>query len=296
VHRIRGVVLNVRGDPEPKAKVTLGKDSSSLILRQDTKDDGTFEFESVADDEWGLYSKVDKDGMKQWAAQRVQVKGHDLENVELRLAPSFALQGKIVMEVPEGAPAPQPPTGMLMFYGGYLSNPVIVTGALGDDLFDLKPDAKGGFTIQNLLPGRYRVIPDPPPAPYYLDSIRLGNRDALEAGVQVLSGTQPLTITYKRNGGTVRGTVESCGAGRVLLIPQDPALRRDGFIQRAACDQNGRFAIPAVRPGDYFGLALPLTAAGAPPPEPDQSLLNQSTRITVRANESSSAEIRLLRQ
>lgn len=225
------------------------------------------------------------------------MKGHDFEHVELRLAPSFALPGKIVMEVPEGAPAPQPPAGMLMFYGGFTSNPVIVTGALGDDLFDFKPDAKGDFTIPNLFPGRYRVLPDSPPAPYYLDSIRLGDRDALEAGVQILSGTQPLTVTYKRNGGTVRGTVESCGGGRVLLIPQDPALRRDGFIQRTACDPNGRFTIAAVRPGDYYGVVLPSDApAGAPPPEFDQSLLNQCTRITVRANESSSADLRLLKQ
>lgn len=70
VHRVRGVVLNVRGDPEPTAKVTLGKDSTSLILRQDTRDDGTFEFESVADDDWGLFTKLDKDGVKLWAAER----------------------------------------------------------------------------------------------------------------------------------------------------------------------------------------------------------------------------------
>ena len=90
----------------------------------------------------------------------------------------------------------------------------------GGDLFEPKPDAKGDFTIPDLFAGRYRVIADLPPAPYYLDSIRLGDRDALEAGVQILSGAQPLTVTYKRNGGTVRGTVEDCAGGQVLLIPQ----------------------------------------------------------------------------
>jgi hypothetical protein len=40
------------------------------------------------------------------------------------------------------------------------------------------------------------------------------------------------------------------------LIPQDPALRRDGFVRLTSCGQNGRFEITAVRPGEYYGLAI----------------------------------------
>jgi hypothetical protein len=82
------------------------------------------------------------------------------------------------------------------------------------------------------------------------------------ANVEIVPGDLPLTITYKQNGGTVRGTVQGCAslegraAGQVMSIPQDPALHRDGFILRTTFDQNGRFEILAVRPGAYYGLAV----------------------------------------
>lgn len=289
VHRIRGTVLNVRGDPVPKVTVTLHK-GFGPSLDQRTRDDGTFEFGPVADDEWRLSTAADKDGVKLWAAQSVRIKGHDLENIELRLTPPFSIHGMIVMEVPEGVLAPKPPMVMLAVNAGgarLATTPSILRG---------NPDANGGFTIQNVYPGPYQVIlPEPPPQPYYLDSIRLGDHDALESDVPILSGALPLTVTYKPGGGTVRGNIEAGGAGHILLIPQDSARRRIGFMRETACVQNGRFEILAVRPGEYYGVAI---AADSPTPWYaamwDDSLLNHAIRVTVRANESTSAEFRLI--
>ena len=46
VHRIRGIVLDIRGDPVPKTPVSLAK-GFGPIIQQETKSDGTFEFTSV---------------------------------------------------------------------------------------------------------------------------------------------------------------------------------------------------------------------------------------------------------
>jgi hypothetical protein len=303
VHRIRGVVLDLHGDPVPKLSVTLGTGGAlgPPSLHRDTKaDDGTFEFASAADGDWNLSAVVNKDGVKLWAHQKVQVKGRDLENIGLRLTPPFSIQGKIIMEVPEGMPAPKPPS-VILDYSDTLAafaDRINVGGVFN-------PDEKGDFTAMNLYPGPYGILPGflaPTTASYYLDSIRLGERDALESGVQIESGALPITVTYKLNGGTVRGEVEACGAGEILLIPQDPALRRNGFIHQTSCAQNGRFEIPAVRPGEYYGFAL---AADAPAgvrrklhglrPELDQNLINQSIRISVRSNESTLADLRLIK-
>src|SRR5260370_5001669 len=48
VHRIRGVVLTVSGNPVPKATVTLGKGTGSPALIRKTRGDGTFDFEEGA--------------------------------------------------------------------------------------------------------------------------------------------------------------------------------------------------------------------------------------------------------
>jgi hypothetical protein len=303
VHRIRGVVLDLHGDPVPKLSVTLGAGGAlgPPPLHPDPHaDDGTFEFATVADGDWNLSTVTYKDGVRLWAHQKVQVKGRDLENIELRLTPPFSIQGKVVMEVPEGMPAPKPPSVMVDYSDilAALADRINVGGVFN-------PDGKGGFTATNLYPGSYEIQPgflSPTTGPYYLDSIRLGERDALES-VQIESGALPITITYKLNGGTVRGSVEACGAGEVLLIPQDPALGRDGFIHQTSCTQNGRFEIPAVRPGEYYAFALAVDApAGVRRklhgfhPELDQNLINQSVRITVLANEATLADLRLIKQ
>jgi hypothetical protein len=299
VRRIRGVVLDVSGNPVPKVSVTVdGRARPSL--HQDSKSDGTFDFPSVVDRECRLSTTADKDGVKLRAVQWVQAKG-DLENAELRLASPFSIQGRIVMEVPEGAPAPKPP-GITVRSADMFSG--FDSALPGIGFFDGNADGKGGFTIGNLYPGSYQILPAPPPAPYYLDSIRFGARDAAGSNVEILPGDLPLTVTYRLNGGTVRGTVEGCAAGQVVLIPQDPAFRRDGFIRRTSCGQNGRFEITAVRPGEYYGLAVAAPAGprlsdySAGPPlgvELNQNLINQSARITVRLNEATLADLHLIK-
>ena len=293
-HRIRGAVLDVKGNPVPKTTVTLAKGAGSPALIRNTRDDGTFEFEAVAGGEWRISANVDPGGPKLWAAQWVQLKAHDLENLELRPAAPFAIQGKIVMEVPEGAPAPKPPPVMLAFNAGA---PGLADKPAGTFLTGV-PDAKGDFQLQDVYPGRYQILPGLPPPQYYLDSIRIGGHDALESDVEILSGAQPLTVAYKLGGGTVRGTVENCASGTVRLLPHDKAMWRPGFVFFAPCDSNDRYAIAAVRPGEYYVLAI---AGDSSTPWyattwDNDALLNRSASVTVRAGENSSADLRAIKQ
>jgi hypothetical protein len=291
VHRIRGRVINGRGDPAPQATVTLSKGRAFLNpLQTNTKDDGTFEFESIADDEWRLTSTLNRDGIKLWSAQDVRLEGRDLENIELQLAAPFAINGKILVDVPQSVPAPSVPELMLEFHAG-----ISDAGDPGGTSFSKNnPEGKGDFTIKNLYPGPYQILQPPPP--YHLDSVRLGDHEVLvQSDIQILSGAQPLYARYKLSGGgTVRGTVEGCSGAHVLLIPKDPTLRRTGFIRHTTCSQNGVFEIPTI-PGEYYGIAI---AADSPTPwyagMLDDNLIEQATSVTVRADESTSAEIRLI--
>jgi hypothetical protein len=297
VHRVRGRVLDVRGDPVPKASVALGKGFGPR-LTQEAKADGTFEFPAVVDDEWRLSAAVDNGGIKLRAAKSVEIEGRDLDQVEVRLTAPFSLRGKIVMEVPEGVPAPQLPT---------LDLELAFVAALPSDAGDafihtfiqVRSD-QGGLTVRNVYPGSYEIYPIlDSPAAYFLDSIRLGDRDA-RGSVSILSDAQPLIVTYKFGGGTVRGTIDACADGHAFLIPQDPALRRIGFLRVTQCGRNGRFEFPAVRPEEYYGLAVagdfdpfgglgPFAAILS-----DTAVLKQASSVTVRANESTSAEIPLI--
>ena len=63
VHRIRGVVRDVSGNPVSKAAVTLRKGFGSPALTRNTRGDGTFEFEAVAEGEWRISTNVDQGGL-----------------------------------------------------------------------------------------------------------------------------------------------------------------------------------------------------------------------------------------
>ena len=293
VHRIRGVVLDVNGNPVPEASVTLRQGVGSPVLIRNTRADGTFEFEAVAEGEWRISAKVDQRGLKLWAGQSVQLKDHDLENLEFRLAAPFLVQGKIVMEVPEGVLAPKPPSVILAFNGGAEG----LADKPAGTFLTATPDAKGDFQIQNVYPGPYQVLPGMSPPQYYLDSIQIGGHDALQSGVEILPGAQPLIVAYKPGGGTVRGTAEKCAGGTVRLLPRDKAMRRPGFVLFAPCDSNDRYAITAVRPGEYYALAI---AGDSPAPwyatiPDDDGLVNNASTVTVRAGENSSADLRASR-
>jgi protocatechuate 3,4-dioxygenase beta subunit len=287
VHRLSGRVLDPRGNPVPKASVALGK-GFGPTLTAETKADGTFEFASVMDSEWRLSSAATEDGVKLKGSQPVEVHGRDLENVQLRLAAPFTLRGRLVLEVPDGTAAPEPPPIDLILDS--------VTVLLTDDQYGTLPidsHSAGPFTVADVYPGSYEVNPiSDSPAPYYLDSIRLGGQDAL-GPVPILSDAQTLTITYKLGGGTVRGAVEGCGGGQVLLIPQDPSLRHAGFLRVTGCDANGRFEFPSVRPGEYYGLAFAKYPGTWEQILADAGLLQQAGRVTVRAGESADDEIPL---
>jgi hypothetical protein len=102
-----------------------------------------------------------------------------------------------------------------------------------------------------------------------------------------LSGPVSITLVYQTHGGALRGTVEKCASRAVLLVPQDAAMRRPGFFRWAACDANDHYEIAAVRPGEYYALAF---AGSAPIPAYD-GLLKQASSVTVRAGETSSADL-----
>ncbi|HXB75407.1 MAG TPA: carboxypeptidase-like regulatory domain-containing protein [Candidatus Acidoferrales bacterium] len=285
VHAVRGVVLNPDGTPAPRVAIAVGEGPRSASV--ESKPDGTFEFPAVAEGEWRFSAEAQRGGVKLRATEWIEVSRHDLENVKLRLVAPLTLRGKVVMEVPKDAPAPRLGPLILSLAGGR-------TRGEGDLGFiaavSANPDAKGDFIVQNAYPGVYRLGPlfQPVPPPYYLDSVQVGGANLAVQEVEV-SSDAAITVVYKTDGGTVRGKVENCASGGVVLVPSDPALRHPGFSKSGPCDASGYYEVRAVRPGDYYALAF---AGNGPVLALDDALLNNAVKVTVRAGEASSADLR----
>jgi hypothetical protein len=323
VHAVRGVLLNPDGTPAPKVAITLSEEAGQPADRGESQSDGAFEFPAVVDGEWCLAAAVEHDGVPLGVVQWIEMAGHELERVKLRLSPPFTVRGQVVMEAPKGEPAPDAPPVSLVPRAGragreaWMANwmlrpemhfvePLPANAPGGDatkqihgEILDsflfggaisARPDSGGNFSLPNVYPGSYRIVPmPPPPLPYYLDAVRVGETDLGSPEVELSSRAVPITVIYKTNGGAVRGTVEKCASGPVLLVPQDTARQWLGFLRATRCDSNDRYGITGLRPGEYYALAF---AGDGPLPELDEGLLHQAGKITVRAGEASSADLR----
>jgi hypothetical protein len=315
-------------EQEPASGHPMFARDPARTLRTETNSDGAFEFPHVAEGEWCLSAKVESGGEKRRATQWIDMAGRDLEGVKLRLAEPFTLRGQVVVETPKGTPGPDPSPVFLVPHGrpvrsdtGMLNwmlfpalhfelaiprnapgaaeirkaTEEINTNEWSDELGAIigAPSADGKFSLKNVYPGSYRIVSMPPPPPYYMAAVRVGEASLTTAEIDLSSGATPITIVYKTDGGSVSGTAEKCAGGVVLLIPQDLAMQSLGFFRSARCDAADRYGFTAVRPGDYYALAL-AEADGVP--QLDDILISQAGKITVHVDETVSADLRAIRR
>ena len=283
VHKIRGRLADPAGESVAGVRVKL-YNGLGPTFEQTTGSDGGFEFASVTGGLWRLSAVLERPGARLWTAQSLRLGDRDSDPVQLRLVAAFSEHGKVVFDVPQGTPGPRSMPHVIFTYdpGEFGHDSSEATSVpIGD------PDGNGNFSV-SLYPGMYRVyVLDSPSGPYYLESIRAGANDALSSpAVPLLTDSDTVTVTFRYGGGTVGGAVDSCGDARVLLIPIDPVLRRAGLVRETRCGPNGQFEFPAVRPGEYYGVAMRGDQSRRIEPQ-----LQRMEKITVRNNEHTAAQI-----
>jgi hypothetical protein len=321
-------MITLGEEQDPASGQPMFRRDPARTLRTETNSDGAFEFPQVADGEWRLAAEVESGGEKRRAAQWIDMAGRELEDVKLRLASPFTIRGQVILETSKGSSPPYPFPVFLVPYARPPSSDIgmsnwllfpeshfepavppnvpdaaemrkaterIITDELSHELGGIMatPNADGNFNLMNVYPGSYRVVSMPPPPPYYMAAVRTGETVLTTAKVDLSSGAAPITIVYRTDGGTVRGTAEKCAGGVVLLIPQDPAIQSLGFLRSARCDASDRYEIAAVRQGDYYALAF---AGGGRVPQLDEILISQASKVTVHADETTSKDLRAMQR
>jgi len=151
-----------------------------------------------------------------------------------------------------------------------------------------RPDAEGSFTVKDVYPGRFWIV-GAAPHPYYLAAVQAGGAELATPEVDLSSGNLAMTLVFKADGGSVHGTAEKCNAGPVLLVPQEARLRVAGLLRRAFCDSQDRYEIRSVRPGNYYLMAF---SGNGDVPKMDEAMVNQGSRIVVRAGEAASVDLK----
>jgi len=241
VYAIRGTVLDDAGKPANAAVSLAPTEILEMPETRVTAHDGVFEFPDATPGDWRVVAELERDGVKLRGVAAALVSRQAVENVSVRLAAPFTMRGSVeprgksALPRLELHPADGPPSG-----AAYSK----------DAPYDQ-------FVFPAVYPGRYRVnVYADIAKDYYLGSVLLGEEDVLGKEVMLAEGAPQFRVIFKPNSTGLRGTVENCGGGSVLVLPEEEGLWNFRFIRKMSCDRSGHFEFGGIRPGGYYVLAL----------------------------------------
>lgn len=184
----------------------------------------------------------------------LEVGNVDVNNVTLTVSSGVAIPGRIQLEgTPAGAEAGQNPlervTVMLQPTSGGLNILSMLTGG------GARPAADGTFSLPRTSAGDYRVVVNGLGTNLYIKDARLGQTDALQSFTLAPPVIGTLEITIGSNPGQVTGavtdaTLKPVSGVQAVLIP-DQLRNRQDLYKTAITDQDGRFTLRGITPGDY---------------------------------------------
>lgn len=268
--RLRGRVVDASGTPPEKTSlgITYSVPGAAGGIRFGSNykaDDGTFEFRDIVP---GTYGIVERGGAvadernvavrpteRPGTAVQVSVTNADVEGILLMVPPVASLSGRLTVDGRRYFAIPEleklkvrlaPPLDSPAYYE--LSNFVAPTPAA--------PDKDGGFKLENVAPGEYRVVTLEMPQPYFIKEARFGGADVLNQPFRFdpSQGAQ-LEIVISPNSGQLTGVVlderrQPASGVQAVLIP-DRGRARTELYKTAITDEAGRFTMTAIPTGDY---------------------------------------------
>ena len=208
VYRVRGRILD--DTSKPAAHVGLNVRSAGLrfansMMNPDAETisgpGGVFEFTDVAPGNWRIAAEWKRDdGVELRGYSVITVTRHDEEDVAVRMAAPFSIDGRVEPDVP--------------LKGVYLM------ADDGPSQYDAHGDvdSEGAFHFKRVYPGRYRISPASLTGAY-LAEVRLGEQDVTGKAVDLASGSGPIRLVYRDDVGSVRGTVKEGAHSLVVLVP-----------------------------------------------------------------------------
>jgi len=294
--RLRGHVINPGGGKQNVTIMLTPRDEAgwfSMAGRQTTDPQGDFEIRGVRPGAYSLVAQSFDGARSLTARQALDVGNNNMEGIALTLSSGMELPGQIKAEGPQGIDlvdihiSLQPhDLGVMRF----TSNP---NDHVKDD---------GSFTLTQVSQERYDIYVRGLPDGYYIKSIRAGDEEVRDSGLDMTSGPAgPLTVTIGPGAGEIDGTVQNdkqdpAAGALVVLVPDDARRRerRDSY-HTATTDQYGRFTLKGVDPGEYKLYAWDDLESGAyMDPDVMKPYESQGVAMSIHENSRETAQLKLI--
>jgi hypothetical protein len=250
------------------------------------KPDGTFEIANVRPGSYYVAAMaMDRMGMTTLGRASVDVTNADVNDVLLTAMPALQMRGSVRVE-----------GGQAVTYGN-MQVMLMPADGFGGPPGRVKED--GTFVFESVSRDKYRIWAFGLPDGSYLKSVRAGGQDITQSGLDLSAAeTGPeLEVILSMKPAAVEGAVDrekpETPPGIVMLVPDPfheelpavPPLRMPQSV-----DQNGRFTIKSVPPGNYRIYAFEdFDMQEGIDPEMLKRLESKSERISVGEGETARA-------
>ena len=234
-----GVVLVL----EPRTNGCLWTTPTRQTLAD--KGDNSFEISDVLPGAYTLIGMWMNEGRRYQAQQTVDISNSDVESVQLTLTPGWNVSGQVVWDT-----APTLEKGTLDIFARRDSTTIVAAT-------QARVAANGTFLLRELPEGTYQLTIAGQTADCYVQSIRFAGMEVPDDEFNVIRGTQAtLEVTINSRGAHLQGTVNDVDglplAGVwVVLVPTGSHASEFHLFKQVTSDQNGRFDIRGIAPGDY---------------------------------------------
>jgi hypothetical protein len=269
-HTIRGRIIDTTtGQPPASPALSLfffNAGAGRAVANSDrnrqsyTNTTGAFEIRDVPPGAYTMASseKPNTSGNQlamRFGFTRVDVTNSDVDNVIVTIPAGASISGRIMLE---GQTSP-----MAAFQEGYVRFVRLVRTANGihpsmprDWEAGTRVAEDGAFRFDGVTAGEYRIAIQGLDPSHYIKEARYGPFDVLNAPLQFKpDDVHRLEIVLSPRTGSVEGVVTDglasvSSAAQVVLVP-DRNRDRPELFRTAIADQNGRFKVSGVPPGNY---------------------------------------------
>jgi protocatechuate 3,4-dioxygenase beta subunit len=266
-YRVRGMVTGVPARQKPSVELISKAGDSYRANASEIGPDGQFEVRGVAPGSYVLIARADSLLQSLSARQDINVVSGDVEGVKLTPQPSFTLSGHLRIEGArsEGTNAAREP----IRYAVNLRPAALAEDSgvyVSQDFFGINAsvDRLGNFEWKDVTPGDYivQVFGGDGRNGFFLKSVQMGGRDV--ATGFMASRPSFVDLVVSNGSGTIEGTVveregEKDPGGEhpapnatVEAVPEEKYRKLPDHFAMGATDQNGRFTIRGLAPGNYL--------------------------------------------
>ena len=248
--------------------------------------DGSFSASGLGPAEYDISARTENEG----GTLRVQVSGQDLDGLVLTMKPAVTLRGRLTFD--SRAPIRSASPSTLRILPTFTEGIAFVSSSTinADWSFEI-----GGVTGVG-------VLRPPQLTGWFLKAVVIEGKDVTDVPVDLASiGARPIEVQLTQRLSQVSGSVLDA-ANRptmgysVVVFPADSTqwTSYSRFIATARPDQNGRFLITGLPPGNYFVRAVELLRSGAERnPDTLERLRSGATALMLKDQESASVTLRL---